>query len=90
MLIYDFSGFGIISVPFPPPPLARPCPSPRGSATSTLRQTITLTIAEGVGFKDCSRWSQTLTLRDAGEANCFADCLNTKATVVLSTMALLR
>ena len=86
MLIYDFSGFNIISVPFPPPPLARPCPSPRGSAASTLRLTITLITAEGAGFKDYSRWLQTLTLRGASEANCFADCLNTKtqATVPLN------
>ena len=75
MLIYDFSGFSIISVPFPPPPLARPCPSPRGSATSTLRLTITLTTAEGCGLQRLLLLSQTLTLRDAGEANCFADCL---------------
>lgn len=51
MLIYDFSSFSIISVPFPPPPLARPCPSPRGSTTSTLWQTITLMIAEGSGLQ---------------------------------------
>ena len=51
MLIYDFSGFGIISVPFPPPPLARPCPSPRGSVTFTLRLTITLMTAEGGGLQ---------------------------------------
>jgi len=51
MPIYDFLSFSIIGVPFPPPPLARPCPSPRGSATSTLRQTITLTTAEGGGLQ---------------------------------------
>ena len=51
MPIYDFSGFSIISVPFPPPPLARPCPSPRGSATSTLRLTITLLTTEGSGLQ---------------------------------------
>ena len=51
MLIYDFSCCSIISVPFPPPPLARPCPSPRGYATSTLRLTITLTTAKSSGLQ---------------------------------------